>query len=53
VVVAKNTTTTRHGAIKDKTQTRETKFYNLDVIIFTNPIPLITYASLRGGKILW
>lgn len=33
VVVAKNATTTRHGAIQGKTQTRETNFYNLDVII--------------------
>ena len=33
VAVAKFATTTRHGAIEGKTQTRETEFYNLDVII--------------------
>ena len=33
VVVAKFATTTQHGAIKDKTQTREVNYYNLDVII--------------------
>lgn len=33
VVVAKIATTTQHGAIKGKTQTSETKYYNLDVII--------------------
>ncbi len=33
VVVAKIATTAQHGAIKGKTQTSETKYYNLDVII--------------------
>lgn len=33
VVVAKNTTTTQHGAIAGKTQTTESKYYNLDAII--------------------
>ena len=33
VVVAKFATTTRHGAIKDKTQTHNVNYYNLDVII--------------------
>lgn len=33
VVVAKKATTTRHGAIKDKTQVHEVAFYNLDMII--------------------
>lgn len=33
VVVAKIATTTQHGAIKGKTQTSETNYYNLDVII--------------------
>ena len=33
VVVAKFATTTKHGAIKGKTQTHMTDFYNLDVII--------------------
>lgn len=33
VVVAKFATTTRHGAIKGKTQTKQTEYYNLDVII--------------------
>lgn len=33
VVVAKFATTTQHGAIKGKTQTKEVEYYNLDVII--------------------
>ena len=33
VVVAKFATTTLHGAIKDKTQTQNVDYYNLDVII--------------------
>ena len=33
VVVAKFATTTPHGAIEGKTQTKETQFYNLDAII--------------------
>lgn len=33
LVVAKNATTTRHGAIDGKTQTHEVEYYNLDVII--------------------
>lgn len=33
VVVAKIATTTRHGAIEGKTQSKETQFYNLDAII--------------------
>jgi hypothetical protein len=33
VVVAKFATTTQHGAIEGKTQTKEVDFYNLDVII--------------------
>ena len=33
MVVAKFATTTQHGAIKGKTQTREVNYYNLDVII--------------------
>lgn len=33
VVVAKIATTTQHGAIKGKTQSKETQFYNLDAII--------------------
>ncbi|MBR1759921.1 MAG: virulence RhuM family protein [Schwartzia sp.] len=33
VVVAKFATTTKHGAIQGQTQTRESKFYNLDAII--------------------
>jgi len=33
VVVRKFRTTTRHGAIADKTQSRDVQFYNLDVII--------------------
>lgn len=33
VVVSKMETTTHHGALDDKTQTKETNFYNLDAII--------------------
>ncbi len=33
LVVRKFRTTTRHGAIEDKTQSKEVNFYNLDVII--------------------
>ncbi len=33
VVISKMETTTSHGAIADKTQTRDTRFYNLDAII--------------------
>ena len=33
VVVAKIATTTRHGAIAGKTQTKDSQFYNLDAII--------------------
>ena len=33
VVVAKFATTTRHGALEDKTQTHMVDYYNLDVII--------------------
>ena len=33
VVISKMETTTRHGAIANKTQTSETNFYNLDAII--------------------
>ena len=33
MVVAKNATTTQHGAIKGKTQTHTTAYYNLDMII--------------------
>lgn len=33
MVVAKNATTTQHGAIQGKTQTHLVEFYNLDMII--------------------
>ena len=33
VVVAKIATTTKHGAIKEKTQTKLVSYYNLDVIL--------------------
>ena len=33
MVVSKMETTTRHGAVQGKTQTNDTKFYNLDTII--------------------
>ena len=46
VVVAKFTTTTHHGAIEGKTQTHETEFYNLDVIISVG----YRVHSLRGTQ---
>lgn len=33
VVVAKIATTTQHGAVEGKTQTKDTNYYNLDAII--------------------
>lgn len=33
VVIAEIATTTQHGAMEDKTQTKEVRFYNLDAII--------------------
>ena len=33
MVVAKNATTTQHGALQGKTQTHEVTFYNLDMVI--------------------
>ena len=33
VVVAKFATTTKHGAIEGKTQTKDVEYYNLDMII--------------------
>ena len=33
VVVAKFATTTQHGAVKGKTQTKNVEYYNLDIII--------------------
>ena len=33
VVISKMETTTKHGAMTGKTQTKETKFYNLDAIL--------------------
>ena len=33
LVISKMETTSEHGAIAEKTQTRETNFYNLDAII--------------------
>lgn len=46
VVVAKFATTTHHGAIEGKTQTHETDFYNLDVIISVG----YRVHSLRGTQ---
>ena len=40
-VVAKNATTTQHGALKGKTQTHLVEFYNLD---------MITFCDYRTGK---
>lgn len=33
MVVAKIATTTQHGAVEGKTQTKDTNYYNLDAII--------------------
>lgn len=33
VVITKSVTTTQHGAMEGKTQSKETNFYNLDAII--------------------
>ena len=41
VVISKMETTTAHGAMPDKTQTTETKFYNLDAIISEIGVPLL------------
>ena len=46
VVVAKFKTSTHHGAIEGKTQTHETEFYNLDVIISVG----YRVHSLRGTQ---
>lgn len=46
VVVSKFATTTQHGAIEGKTQTHETEFYNLDVIISVG----YRVHSLRGTQ---
>jgi hypothetical protein len=46
VVVAKFATTTPHGAIQGKTQTREVEYYNLDVIISVG----YRVKSLRGTQ---
>jgi hypothetical protein len=35
-------TTTKHGAIADKTQNKLTKFYNLDAIIADKSLPKTT-----------
>ena len=46
VVVAKNATTTKHGALKGKKQIHEVDFYNLDVIISVG----YRVKSLRGTQ---
>ena len=46
VVVAKFATTTQHGAMEGKTQTHETEFYNLDVIISVG----YRVKSIRGTQ---
>ena len=33
MVIAKFATTTKHGAMEGKTQTKEVEYYNLDMII--------------------
>lgn len=45
-VCAKNTHTTKHGAIEGKTQKKEVKYYNLDVIISVG----YRVKSLRGTQ---
>ncbi|UAY56225.1 RhuM family protein [Arachidicoccus terrestris] len=46
VVVRKFRTTTQHGAIEGKTQKREVRYYNLDVIISVG----YRVKSLQGTK---
>jgi hypothetical protein len=46
VVVAKFATTTKHGAIQGKTQTKNVEFYNLDVIISVG----YRVKSMRGTQ---
>jgi len=46
VVVAKIATTTKHGAIEAKTQTRDVTYYNLDVIISVG----YRVKSIRGTQ---
>ena len=46
VVVAKFATTTQHGAMKGKTQTKSVEYYNLDVIISVG----YRVKSLRGTQ---
>lgn len=46
VVFRKFRTTTRHGAIKGKTQSKEVLFYNLDVIISVGYWTLIGISSI-------
>lgn len=52
VVVAEFTTTTQHGAMSGKTQSRDTKFYNLDAIISVGSFcnQLITLSFFKSTK---
>ena len=45
VVVRKFRTTTQHGAIEGKTQSKNVNFYNLDAIINLNGRELLTHAG--------
>ena len=46
MVLAKFATTTKHGAIQGKTQTKNVEFYNLDVIISVG----YRVKSMRGTQ---
>lgn len=57
VVVRKFPTTTQHGAMPDKTQSRDVQFYNLDVIISVgyrgqvpsgHPVPYLGHPAAEG-----
>lgn len=46
VVVRKFRTTTQHGALEGKTQSKEVKYYNLDVIIYVG----YSVKSIQGAR---
>ncbi len=45
VVVRKYRTTTKHGAMEGKTQSKEVNFYNLDMVILLNSRELLNHAG--------
>lgn len=46
MVVRKFRTTTQHGALEGKTQSKEVKYYNLDVIIYVG----YSVKSIQGAR---